>query len=607
MADYIMICILILCIFLFFHSKINFKIKWKNKKLVYFFFLLLVLCNLFVLYRVEALNSFLCFITNILQFFYAIEKIICFDVLVLFVVGGMYFKNKNVYFEWFIPIWKIFNIIEMNEIIIQMIQNRTTNKWFGNLETLRLIAVLVLHTVLSDIDSIKIKCSEGKKGLQYTEKFNVREEQKEELVKIICSNHEEKQKMILISDERGGGKTYFVKQVIEQAKKEKSFFVVTMDALEWKSREIFMSSLLEKIGSELKEKRYFLDSGNIEKYFETVLRIAMGDEATNAVSRPLGNFFGLYRKASLLECGVTSKIADVLGENHLLLVFDNIELCSEEIVKEMMDFFKNLILFPKCIIIVLADQKNLTTVKNISSQDILGYFTYICRLKTIDYEILVNTMQNSFEQMIKDQGLSEEYCSIKISQLLCEVITKVEQAISDKEKFCSENYSQLQDNEHRSRLLKETEKALTGLTSGLDSLKKKLSNPACIQVIYQDMYDKVFKINELLDMKSVQYKEIEVFLKTVYLPACLFYSLAMNLCAECFIDTSLEDDSKKDYPFGKILFEGTKGSKHEKIYSLIWYAFFGECSIGPKYDREKFWAYYRRNNLKEYMKPVFRS
>lgn len=523
-------------------------------------------------------------------FIYSTLKVLIYtDLLIILFVGCYFYRNCSLFLNQILSIIKIINVLETMQIFCLIITSDEIMKVKN--EICYFVYLFIINIVLFCIDEFHYTEGNHKQKLKYDEDFKSRDIQKREIINTINSYNGTEQMMMLISDKWGGGKTYFVNQIIKQIRKNSKFYIIKMDALDMSSKEIFLSNMFTKILRKLKEDRFFLGIKDIDQYFEMVFRIILGESAARVIQSPLKNFLGITNHKIISLSEGKNKFSEILGNQNLFIVIDNIDCCARETASEVISLFNNILLLPKSIIIILGDQEQLVKKEIIKLDEVCNYFTHVYYLNRIPYKDLIKNMQSNFDRDIGDWKYKD------IDKIIIDRIKVLEMEKKDSQKFCKSGYSSIPSQNIRNIALAEAENFFSVIDQGVRELEERLSNAKTIQKIYQEIYDKIVVIRNMMKEENWDYNKIKGFIENIFIPACTFFSLTNQLCSQCL---TVQISELKYQNYKQKLLE-KNNSKEEVIYAIIEYSFFVKNGELPTYNATDFWEYYFSDDLKSYV------
>ncbi len=571
------------------HPYLNIQNEWKNKKIFKILFLLWMIINIVALYNLGVFAVAQESLLKVFSIYSTLKILIYSDLLIILFVGCYYFKNCSFFLNQILPVIKIVNILETMQILYLIITNDKITE--AKDEIWYFAYLFTVNVVLFCIGEFHYTEVKFKQKLKYDEDFKTRDIQKREIINAINSYTGTEQMMMLISDKWGGGKTYFVNQIINQMRKNPKFYIIKMDTLDMSSKEIFLSNMFAKISRELKKDRFFLGIKDIDQYFEMVFRVILGESAARLIQSPFNSFLGITNHKILSLSEGTNKFSEILGNHKLLIVIDNIDCCAKETASEVISLFNNILLLPKSIIIILGDQEQLIKKEIIKLDEVCNYFTHIYHLNRIPYVDLIKNMQSNFNRDLGDWEFKD------IDKIIIDRIKVLKREIEDSERFCNLDYALIEGSNVRDKALEEAEKFLSVIDQGMKELEERLSNAKTIQKIYQEIYDKIIIIRDMMEEEKWEYSKIKGFIENVFIPACTFFSLTNQLCSQCFTVkiSELENQNYKQ----KLL--DIDNSNEEVIYAVIEYSFFVKKGELLTYNAVDFWEYYLADDLKSYV------
>lgn len=349
--------------------------------------------------------------------------------------------------------------------------------------------------------------------------------------------------------------------------------------------------MFSKISGKLKKDRFFLGIKDIDQYFEMVFRVVLGESAAGLIQSPFNNFLGITNHKILSLSEGTNKFCEILGNHNLLIVIDNIDRCAKETASEVISLFNNILLLPKSIIIILGDQEQLIKKEIIKLDEVSNYFTHIYYLNRIPYVDLIKNMQNNFNRDIGDWKYKD------IDKIIIDRINLLKKEIEDSERFCNLEYAHIEGTNVRDKALEEAEKFLSIIDQGVKELEERLSNAKTIQKIYQEIYNKIIVIRNMMEEEKWEYGKIKGLIENVFIPACIFFSLMNQLCSQCF---TVKISELKNQNYKQKLLD-IDNSIEEVICATIEYSFFVKKGEFVTYNAVDFWEYYFANDLKTYI------
>lgn len=572
------------------HPYLNIQNEWKSKKIFKIMVSLWIIVNIVVLYN---LGIFTIVQENLLKvfFIYSTLKILIFsDLLIVLFVGCYYFKNCSFFLNQILPIIKIANILETMHIFSLIVTSNEITE--AKNEICYFVYLFAFNVVLFCIDEFHYMEVKPKQKLKYDEDFRTRDIQKREVINVINSYTGTEQIMMLISDKWGGGKTYFVNQIVNQMRKNPKFYIIKMDTLDMSSKEVFLSNMFAKILRKLKKDRFFGGIKDIDRYFEMVLRVVLGETVVGLIQSPFNNFFGITNHKILSLSEGTNKFSEILGNHNLLIVIDNIDCCAKETASEVISLFNNILLLPKSIIIILADQEQLIKKEIVKSDEVYNYFTHIYYLNRIPYVELIKNMQNNFNRDIGDWKYKD------IDKIIIDRIKVLKNEIEDTKRFCDLDYAAIEGSKVRETALEEAEKFLSVIDQGTKELEERLSNAKTIQKIYQEIYDKIIVLRNMIEEEKWEYIKIRDFIENVFIPASTFFSLMNQLCSQCFAIKASEIRENKNYKQNLL---DVDNNIEEIICAVIEYSFFIKKGELVTYNAADFGEYYFSEDMKLYV------
>lgn len=572
-----------------FHPFLKIQNEWKNKKIFKILVFLWIIINTVVLYNLRVFNVIQESMQKIFSIYSTLKVLIYTDLLIILFVGCYFYRNCSLFLNQILSIIKIINVLETMQIFCIIITSDEIMKVKN--EICYFVYLFIINIVLFCIDEFHYTEGNHKQKLKYDEDFKSRDIQKREIINTINSYNGTEQMMMLISDKWGGGKTYFVNQIIKQIRKNSKFYIIKMDALDMSSKEIFLSNMFTKILRKLKEDRFFLGIKDIDRYFEMVFRIILGESAARVIQSPLKNFLGITNHKIISLSEGKNKFSEILGNQNLLIIIDNIDCCARETASEVISLFNNILLLPKSIIIILGDQEQLVKKEIIKLDEVCNYFTYIYYLNRIPYKDLIKNMQSNFERDIGDWKYKD------IDKIIIDRIKVLEMEKKESQIFCQSGYSSITSLNIRNMALAEAENFLSVIDQGVRELEERLSNAKTIQKIYQEIYDKIVVIRNMMKEENWDYSKIKGFIENIFIPACTFFSLTNQLCSQC-LTVQISELKYQNYKQNLLK---KNNSKEEVIYAIIEYSFFVKSGELPTYNATDFWEYYFSDDLKSYV------
>lgn len=542
-----------------------------------------------VLYNLRVFNVIQESMQKFFSIYSTLKVLIYTDLLIILFVGCYFYRNCSLFLNQILSIIKIINVLETMQIFCIIITSDEIMKVKN--EICYFVYLFIINIVLFCIDEFHYTEGNHKQKLKYDEDFKSRDIQKREIINTINSYNGTEQMMMLISDKWGGGKTYFVNQIIKQIRKNSKFYIIKMDALDMSSKEIFLSNMFTKILRKLKEDRFFLGIKDIDRYFEMVFRIILGESAARVIQSPLKNFLGITNHKIISLSEGKNKFSEILGNQNLLIIIDNIDCCARETASEVISLFNNILLLPKSIIIILGDQEQLVKKEIIKLDEVCNYFTYIYYLNRIPYKDLIKNMQSNFERDIGDWKYKD------IDKIIIDRIKVLEMEKKESQIFCQSGYSSITSLNIRNMALAEAENFLSVIDQGVRELEERLSNAKTIQKIYQEIYDKIVVIRNMMKEENWDYSKIKGFIENIFIPACTFFSLTNQLCSQC-LTVQISELKYQNYKQNLLK---KNNSKEEVIYAIIEYSFFVKSGELPTYNATDFWEYYFSDDLKSYV------
>lgn len=572
-----------------FHPFLKIQNEWKNKKIFKILVFLWIIINTVVLYNLRVFNVIQESMQKFFSIYSTLKVLIYTDLLIILFVGCYFYRNCSLFLNQILSIIKIINVLETMQIFCIIITSDEIMKVKN--EICYFVYLFIINIVLFCIDEFHYTEGNHKQKLKYDEDFKSRDIQKREIINTINSYNGTEQMMMLISDKWGGGKTYFVNQIIKQIRKNSKFYIIKMDALDMSSKEIFLSNMFTKILRKLKEDRFFLGIKDIDRYFEMVFRIILGESAARVIQSPLKNFLGITNHKIISLSEGKNKFSEILGNQNLLIIIDNIDCCARETASEVISLFNNILLLPKSIIIILGDQEQLVKKEIIKLDEVCNYFTYIYYLNRIPYKDLIKNMQSNFERDIGDWKYKD------IDKIIIDRIKVLEMEKKESQIFCQSGYSSITSLNIRNMALAEAENFLSVIDQGVRELEERLSNAKTIQKIYQEIYDKIVVIRNMMKEENWDYSKIKGFIENIFIPACTFFSLTNQLCSQC-LTVQISELKYQNYKQNLLK---KNNSKEEVIYAIIEYSFFVKSGELPTYNATDFWEYYFSDDLKSYV------
>ena len=388
----------------------------------------------------------------------------------------------------------------------------------------------------------------------------------------------------------------------KQKKTSKNKNVVWLNLADFNGQETFIRQVFRKIQIELDSNNYYTgETSEFKKYFETVLNISLNEPIANLMLDQMysKNKNTLKDYVSLTE--VTNEFSEMLGDEHIIIIIDDIDRCTDETIKEALKLFSEIIMLPKSIIIFVGDYKQLMNKQEFQEGFFDKYFMHNYNLATVPYDILFKhyEKENSFEKL----NLPFKINFFSKIQLLFGEIT--EWYKNEDKNGIAENRN-LKEGPMRSIALEQSANLIKNMEEGISRLRNKLSNPRRALRIYTEVYENVGKLGQSMKKNFANDENVLKIIEQIILPAIIFYSLAGNICTNKFQEVRAKDfENFKEETLNIIAEMSNQDEIVEeelKIYHLLIYYFFSTRFQHDELRMEKFKNYYLSSNLEDFLK-----
>lgn len=574
-------------------------IHWNGGFLWYFLSNILILGMLLAYAETDSEHVIHKIMVDTLQTFRQIDIFLFVAFIMLFLMGIKY-KNRYTYINTLIKYFVFANYAEAAAIVL--LRYKKEEKGFAPWTFFVAwgISIAIINAVLKNF-----KLCKSKRSLFFLQQsnnlFDTRKGQLEEIYDKIKTYTKEEQMTIFISDEWGGGKTFFASCLYRKIKGTKNKNIVWLNLADFNEQETFIRQVFRKIQMELNSNNYYTgETSEFEKYFAAVLNVALNESVADLILEQIRarNKNVIKSYVSLTE--VSKEFSQMLGDSHIVIIIDDIDRCTDETIKEALKLFSEIIMLPKSIIVFVGDYKQLMNKQGFKEGFFDKYFMHNYNLATVQYSTLFEYYETRYN--FSKMNLSFEINLLDRIQLLFTEIT--EWYTNEYEKGIAENRD-LKEGHMRDMALEQATNLINNMKDGVSELRKKLSNPRRVSRIYNEVYEKLKKIEKAINKDISNDEHVNKIIEELVFPAIFFHSLAANICTNKFHDIKEKDfEGFKDETLNIIAEMSTREENIEgemKIYRLLVYYFFSTRFQTDEMRMDKFKNYYLASNLKNFL------
>ena len=324
----------------------------------------------------KRINSFANFVINF--------EWIVITLLVVFLVIQILYKNRRVviskYKKYLCPIQLIYMyaFILSGEISKNIVSFIIGELFFG------ILFVLLYSSPIVETD-VKPKEKVNSPIDSFTELFESRQTQCEEFNTLLKEYKDNGDCSICVSGDWGIGKTSFINSFQDRYKKDYHF--IRINAMGMDKLEVLIDYFLKSLEKILKSNRIYTGVNSTYKELaKSLADIVSGKKISNVFPESKDT----YRES-------LKKVNDIINKNIdnklILIVIDDLERCTEDIIRQYLFFIKEISYIDKCVPIYLCDYNQLMELK-IEDKYLEKFFDHKFILNDISLEELLKTLKD---------------------------------------------------------------------------------------------------------------------------------------------------------------------------------------------------------------------
>lgn len=365
-----------------------------------------------------------------------------------------------------------------------------------------LVVVIILHSIPDFAKSTHKKQKTGSKNsyapiTNDANLFKSRKSQQNYLFNLIKENDFSDEGLsICITGKWGSGKTSFVNTTLDRLNANNiKFEEIRINALELEETSELIKYYFTRIKEILKNNNIYI---GIKSEYKSLMNSLIDSATTEGISDIIMSCFEEKEDYRNMIAKISELLNDALPDSRIIIVVDDIERCSNNKIKQLLFFIKEVATMKKCVSLFLVDKVKL--------------FESICLED--DTKTAEEFVDKFFDEAISLKAISiqeniERFKDVRFEELIISFLEYYDKEIDE-----IHNYTNQRDNDREEKRKKKLEDVITKERM----MRNTFSNPRRIKKIY-NFYNQyccdITKIVKSVEGEQLKKKEFTQFLSNI--------------------------------------------------------------------------------------------